>query len=73
MALKIKTEMRDGEQRVNEDTMELLLAFGQHKQFCDDCERVTSGKGGNYCQFGDSLIRQLLDRPDVEFVPEETK
>lgn len=70
MALKITPVTIDGEMRINPETMELLTAFGQHRQFCDDCERAYADPRISPCNFGVSLIHKLLDRPDVQQIPE---
>ncbi len=70
MALKIKPVTIDGELRIHPETMELLMAFGQHRQFCDDCERSSVDPRVSPCNFGASLIHKLLDRPDVQQIPE---
>jgi hypothetical protein len=70
MPLKIKIQERDGEQHIDPETMDLLVGFSHHPQFCELCENASKGNG-KICSLGEPLILQLLRRPDVEFVPDE--
>jgi hypothetical protein len=70
MALKIKIEVVNGEARVNPDTMKLLLGFGGHRKVCESCDAVCKTGSGFYCVTGQNLLLEILERPDVEWVPE---
>jgi hypothetical protein len=70
MALKIQVSEENGEKCIAPDTMKLLLEFKDHQNVCDECEAAVKSGTGNYCATGASLFHQLLDRPDVKWVPE---
>lgn len=70
MALKIKTTKINGEDRIDPDVMDLLLRFGSHRELCDECGELCRTGKGRYCATGNSLLRELMESPTVEFVPE---
>ena len=60
LKIKLEKDPATGEQHVNPETFKLLIAFGEHKNICDDC-----GQGG-LCRTGEELVKEILARPDVE-------
>jgi len=69
MALKIKTTQINGETRVPPEVMDLLTRFAHHRDICSECLDALKGSG-MYCHTGTILVRELIDNPNVEYVPE---
>lgn len=67
MALKCKLVEIDGEQRVPPEVMDLLLRMGDHRKFCDQCEKAMSSGTGSYCHIGKEIVLKLAEQPEVEF------
>jgi hypothetical protein len=69
MALRIKTEERNGVETINPDTLRALAMFQKHQKSCSNCSGFSNGKGENYCAVGEMMMAEIRARPDVEFVP----
>lgn len=65
MPIKIKLEERDGQMRVNADTMDLLIRLGEHKDLCEQCANAIATGRGICCPTGHDLLLELGKRPDV--------
>ena len=63
MGIKIKIQP-DG--RVDKDTMDILINYGQHRKICSQCERAfNSGVTENHCVTGMELLKDLAKQEDV--------
>lgn len=69
-SLRIKTTTdSNGQQCVPPECMRLLLAFADHRNVCDQCERSMKDGGRTpACVTGAEIIRELLQQPEVEMV-----
>jgi hypothetical protein len=67
MGLKVKTTEINGEQRIDPDTMDLLMRLAGHRDLCSECESSMKTGSGKYCTTGRELIMELATRPDCEF------
>lgn len=73
MGLKVATHLVNGVQRIDPEVMGVLVEFGTHRQFCEECENATAGKGLGICSLGDKILQRIVGHPDVEFFEEGPK
>lgn len=65
--IKIVKDPATGEDCVPPAVLDLLLRFGGHREFCEQCERAFKAKDPNgYCKVGYDLLRELAAQPEVE-------
>jgi hypothetical protein len=70
MALKIICQGEADQKHIVPKTLDLLLRFGQHRNICDECSDACKSGSGRYCKTGEILFLELMDRPDVQYIPE---
>lgn len=66
MGIRIKLVSVNGQKRVPEDVMDLLLRFAGHRDFCDKCKIAQRKKTNHYCHIGFQILSELSQQPGVE-------
>ena len=65
--IKIVKDPATGEDCVPPVVLDLLLRFGGHREFCEQCERAyLTGNPDGYCKVGRELLVELAQQPEVE-------
>lgn len=60
----------DGEKHVPTEVMDLLLRFGGHRDYCEQCANAQKfGKADGYCKVGHEILAKLAEQPEVSEEP----